>query len=112
MCENWDALVLNDYDAVWPLPVRTKWGFKYFYRPFAVQQLGVFSKKALGEEELHSFVDNMQQHCHFADLYLNEGQLLKVKALKHIRSTLQLNLGLSLACSFREIYHGYSESNP
>ena len=47
LTESWDALILNDYDAVWPLPVRTKWGLKYFFRPFAVQQLGIFSKLPL-----------------------------------------------------------------
>lgn len=42
VCEQWNALVLNDYEAVMPLPSRKKWGVKYIYQPFLCQQLGVF----------------------------------------------------------------------
>lgn len=42
VCEQWDALVLNDYEVVMPLPRRKKWGIKYIYQPFLCQQLGVF----------------------------------------------------------------------
>ncbi len=44
MCSNWDALVLNDYEAVMPLPWRKKWGINYIYQPAFVAQLGVFGK--------------------------------------------------------------------
>jgi hypothetical protein len=42
VCERWDALVLDDYKAVMPLPNRRKWGIKYIFQPFMCQQLGVF----------------------------------------------------------------------
>ena len=42
VCEQWDALVLDDYEAVIPLPRGKKWGVKYIYQPFLCQQLGVF----------------------------------------------------------------------
>ena len=42
VCEQWDALVLDDYEAVIPLPRRKMWGVKYIYQPFLCQQLGVF----------------------------------------------------------------------
>ena len=29
VCKNWDALILNDYEAVMPLPWNKKWGVKY-----------------------------------------------------------------------------------
>ncbi len=45
ICENWDALILNDYEAVMPLPIKNKFGFKYIYQPFFCQQLGLFYKK-------------------------------------------------------------------
>jgi hypothetical protein len=41
---SWNGLVLNNYDAVMPLPWRKKFGFYYLYQPFFCQQLGVFSK--------------------------------------------------------------------
>src|SRR4051812_9502016 len=42
MCSNWDALVLNDYEGVMPLPWRKKWGFYYIYPPYFIPCLGVF----------------------------------------------------------------------
>jgi len=42
MCTNWDALVLNDYESVMPLPWRKKWGIKYVYQVPFMQRLGVF----------------------------------------------------------------------
>ena len=51
VCNNWDVLVLNDYEAVMPLPWRKKYGIKYVYPPFWVLQLGVFSKDVINENE-------------------------------------------------------------
>ena len=42
VCKNWDALILNDYQAVMPLPWSKKWGLKYIAQPLFCQQLGVF----------------------------------------------------------------------
>jgi hypothetical protein len=44
MCDNWDGLILNDYEAVMPLPWRKKWGVKYIYQPAFIQRLGVFAE--------------------------------------------------------------------
>lgn len=107
VAESWDALVLNDYDAVWPLPVRNKFGFKYFYRPFAVQQLGIFSKIELTEDYKHEFVKLLQKHSSYADVYLNEEQLIGLKPFRHVSSELNNNFTLDLNRSYREIYHGY-----
>lgn len=41
--DNWDVLVLNDYEAVMPVCWRKKWLVKYVYPPFWVLELGVFS---------------------------------------------------------------------
>ncbi|HJW17900.1 MAG TPA: GNAT family N-acetyltransferase [Flavisolibacter sp.] len=42
MADNWDALVLGDYDFVMPLPWRKKMGIHYLYYPAFVAQLGLF----------------------------------------------------------------------
>lgn len=38
----WDALVFNDYEAIFPLPYKKKWGLKYLVQPVFCQQLGAF----------------------------------------------------------------------
>jgi len=42
VCQNWDALIIDDYTAVMPLPYKSKFGLKYIYHPFFAQQLGLF----------------------------------------------------------------------
>ncbi len=107
VAESWDALVLNDYDAVWPLPVRSKLGFKYFYRPFAVQQLGIFSKSELTVGDQQEFVRQMQANSSYADIYLNEEQLVGLKTFRDIKSELNSNYTLDLNRSYREVYQAY-----
>jgi hypothetical protein len=45
MADNWDALVLNDYEAVMPLTWRKKYSFYYLYQPPFTASLGMFYKK-------------------------------------------------------------------
>ena len=43
VCESqWDALIYNDYEAIFPLPFKKKFGIKYIIQPVFCQQLGAF----------------------------------------------------------------------
>ena len=42
MTDHWQGLVINDYEAVMPLPWRRKMGIRYYYTPAFIQQLGLF----------------------------------------------------------------------
>lgn len=53
---NWDALVLNDYEMVMPLPKRIKLGIHYIYPPLLTQQLGIFSKNEISEDIFLKFI--------------------------------------------------------
>jgi hypothetical protein len=45
ICDNqWSALVYGNYQAVMPLPTKTRWAIPMVYQPFFCQQLGVFSQ--------------------------------------------------------------------
>src|SRR5436190_22577275 len=43
MADNWDALVMGDYEAVMPLTWKKKYGIHYLCQPFLTPQLGIFS---------------------------------------------------------------------
>lgn len=107
VCSSWDCLVLNDYDAVWPLPVSKKYGIKYFYRPFGIQQLGIYHKKPLDAEILREFTKTLLEHTRFADLFLNEYQEITLEnANAHIQA--QANFVLPLNRPYSEIFQGYN----
>ncbi len=66
LCDQWSAIVLNDYHAVWPLPWRKKWGMRYYYQPAFVQQLGLFGSTS--DAELALMVDAMKRFALLGDL--------------------------------------------
>lgn len=69
--EKWDVLVLNDYEAVMPIPWRRKYFIKYVFPPFWILQLGIFSKNQnVSEEEL---VSTLKKKFLFVELRMNSG---------------------------------------
>ena len=71
MAGQWDALVLNDYEAVMPLTRNRKFGIAYLYQPPFTQQLGIFSRTTPPEELSPLFIARVKQHFRFAEIFLN-----------------------------------------
>jgi hypothetical protein len=75
MADHWDGLVLNDYEAIFPLPWRKKWGVHYGYQPPFIQQLGVFAPSAtLSPSLINAFLQTAQKHLQFAEITFNHAQ--------------------------------------
>ena len=49
MAVQWDALVLNDYEMVMPLPCRKKYGINYLFQPSITPALGVIGNGVTAE---------------------------------------------------------------
>ena len=88
VCNTWDVLVLNDYEAVMPIPWRKKYGIKYVYPPFWVLQLGVFSNEVIDENEFltplfnkFKFVELRMNTCNNFELYPEFLQLKQCQKL-------------------------------
>ncbi|MCD4769555.1 MAG: hypothetical protein K8R35_05250, partial [Bacteroidales bacterium] len=43
MAPGWDALIDGDYNFIFPLPNRKKYGLRYIFTPVFLQKLGLFS---------------------------------------------------------------------
>ncbi|WP_347174143.1 hypothetical protein [Polaribacter uvawellassae] len=56
VADNWSVLVLDDYNAVMPLPFQKKYLISYISQPFFTQQLGVFSKREVTEKLIEEFL--------------------------------------------------------
>ncbi|HEY4111339.1 GNAT family N-acetyltransferase [Puia sp.] len=69
----WDALVLEDYQAVMPLTWRRKWGIGYCCQPAFTQQTGIFSPATIIPETVDAFLVALTRHYRFAEIYLNYG---------------------------------------
>lgn len=55
----WKGIVVDDYRIVFPLPVKTKFGFHYLVQPIFSQQYGIYSQKepsASEREEIKTII--------------------------------------------------------
>ena len=71
LVEKWQGLVWekdNEYQAVFPIPIRRRFGVKYVYPPFFIQQLGLFSHSKIDEEEAVAYLNKKFK---FVELNLN-----------------------------------------
>lgn len=93
MAGDWDAIVLDDYRAVWPLPWRKKWGIKYYYTPAFIQQLGLIGSIEAGD--MNTCIELMKQRVSLADLQLNFSNDTTAINSKQTRTNFVLNLNQS-----------------
>ncbi|MBK9613953.1 hypothetical protein [Candidatus Amarobacter glycogenicus] len=79
-----DALVLDDYEAVFPLPFKNRVVFKQIYQPFLYNNWVCFYKTGPGK--INYIILSMRYHLHFRkiNLHLNtKNPALGVLKVKH-----------------------------
>lgn len=106
MSKNWDGLVLNDYEAVMPLPWKNKYGIKYLYQPFLTAQLGLFGNK-IDEKVLKKFLDAISAWFRYWDIYLNHGNMFLLKGYELYHRS---NYVLELKKPYDQLYTNYREN--
>lgn len=69
--DGWDALVSDDYETIFPLTYRKKYGVSYLYQPFFTQQLGIFSIRHITPEIVGTFLNAIPKKYLLAEINLN-----------------------------------------
>ena len=105
--ENWDALVLNDYEAVMPLTQQKKYGIQYLIQPFFAQQLGVYSSRNLNPELVTAFLNAIPSKFKYININLN-----KFNSVTDIKFDVKRNhnFELDLIYPYEQIAKKYSEN--
>jgi hypothetical protein len=103
----WDALVYNDYEAVFPLISASKYGIHYLFRPYGTQQLGVFSKVEQSSVMIADFVAAIPKKYRYIDVYLNVEN--PVEGINNKLLKANSNYVLNLHRSYKQIYNGYAK---
>ena len=90
VADHWDVLVLDDYEAVMPIPWKSKYGLKYIGQPYFCQQLGVFSKERLTKEIQEEIIKKIPKKFVKVSLNFNSDNFLtsNMKPLKNYILTL------------------------
>jgi hypothetical protein len=106
MARHWDALVLNDYEAVMPLTWNIKYSIAYLYQPFLTAQLGVTGKN-ISKDLLEAFLKAIPPKFKYWDIFLNHKNVF---SLTNFNLYQRSNYILDLHKSYNEIYKDYREN--
>jgi hypothetical protein len=102
VADHWDVLVLNDYEAVMPIPWKQKLGFKYVTQPYFCQQLGIFSFTTISEETQLEFIKKIPSKFLKVSLALNSQNML-------ISQQVKKNLFVQLSKNHETLCKNYSK---
>ncbi len=107
VCDQWDALVQEDYESVFPLPWRKKFTIPYVCQPPFTQQLGLFSRGQTGRELTDAFLDALPAHFRLTEIQLNA-----YNKPSHPSYTIRMrpNLVMDLIAPYETICLGYSQN--
>ncbi len=109
MSNHWDALLLNDYEAVMPLTWNKKFGFHYLHQPFLTASLGIFGK-LISKEIVEEFIRNIPAKFKYCDIFLNAGNLFHaVESQIYERTNYILSLNKPYEELFKNFRQGYKQ---
>lgn len=100
MAQHWDALVLNDYEAVMPLTWKKKYGIHYLYQPFFTSCLGLFGQN-ISSSLLNDFLKQIPLKFKYWDIYLNHGNFFTLEDFELYQ---RMNYVLPLHKSYEDLY--------
>jgi len=73
-CVEWGGMVLGNYEAVFPLPFKKRWGLWYSRMPFGLQQLGIFGPDVLKSWiHVETVLKGLPKRLIWLDIHLHEG---------------------------------------
>jgi len=103
---NWDALVEDEYNTIFPLTWKKKYGMMYLTQPLFAQQLGLFSTEEISTKKIAMFLKKIPHKFIHWDISFNPSN----NALNSyiVYSIKRLTYHISLRQSYDEIHHKYS----
>lgn len=105
VADHWDALILNDYEVVMPLPWRCKYFIKYIYPPAWTQQLGIFSEMNISKELTLDFVRSIPKKFKKITIQFNSGN-----EATFLNTEKRVNYMLYLNTPYKQIYSGFNKN--
>lgn len=106
MARHWDALVLNDYEAVMPLTYNKKYGIHYLYQPPFTASLGVFGTDVTAAL-VKQFLQAIPSKFKYWDIYLNQGNFFPIEGFDLYQRS---NYILSLQPPYDTLYGNYRDN--
>lgn len=101
VCPDWKGAVLNDYEAIFPLPEKHRFGLTYLVQPVVSQQYSICSRRDLQKTEIELFKAEIAR---YKSVRLCLGQRLFGSESERRNSTLRLGQ------PYAELAKGFAEN--
>lgn len=103
MAPGWEAMVDDEYESVFPIPAKTRFGIKYIATPIFLQQLGVFSPDKPASQKILEFIDYLPDFYKLIDLCIGQ------KVISDgFRLTQRTNYELDLSKPYERLWEGFT----
>jgi hypothetical protein len=103
MSPGWEALVEDEYESVFPVPCRSRFGISYIATPVFLQQLGAYSPDKPVEKVINEFLEYIPDIYKLVDLCV--GQKVNIGGF---RISERSNFVLDLSKSYEELVENFS----
>lgn len=105
----WEAMIEDDYSAVFPLTSRKKYGFHYLFQPFFTQQGGIFMRnKIVSVEITRVFLESIPSKFKLIEINLNSSN--QIESFGNYKISKRRTHHLSLKNSADELRKNYSDN--
>ncbi len=109
VCDNWNAFILNDYEAVFPVAEKIKFGIPYLYQPFFARYFGVYAASPPSPKLVSEFLATICSTYRNLDFNLHESNL-DFPDLPIVAKTRKQFQYLNMTADYEVCYKGYSEN--
>ena len=109
MAENWDGVIVGDYEAIMPITWKNKWGIRYLYQPAFLQQGGIFFKTAVSEANIQQVFNTIITKFKFAEItgnYLNA----PLQHIPYLKINARNNFTINLNQDYSNVFDSYTFS--
>jgi hypothetical protein len=103
----WAGLVEDDYQGVFPLTCKKKFGVQYLYQPLFTQQLGIFTKGVLSSALVKDFLAAIPPQFRFGEIHLNSFN--KTEGIG-FETVIRTNQELELVQPYEVLARNYSQN--
>lgn len=107
VCDNWSGLILNDYEAVFPIVWASKYRIKYIYQPFFTRYFGIFSKAKVTDKLSNDFIQAIPEEFKYIEFCLHEENAVSTKEIEKKERKYQF---VDLNKPYDNVFKSYSEN--
>jgi hypothetical protein len=107
VCANWGALILNDYEVVFPFAFNKKWHIMYIFQPFFTRYFGFYSSIICSGELKQQFFKTIPSSFKYVKLCLNSSE---EQTIENYVTEQRKYQALDLNYSYEELKKDFSEN--